>query len=207
MTTFHELLATNFTLWNQVYSRWLLEELFTFNWFIIVGSMVVIYVLLYLLIDRSRMREIFLYGSLLAVAFGYISGVGTDIDLWEYKTHLFPFLSSLFPFPYTFHPIIHMLAYQYASNWHSFMITNTIATAFFAFVAQPVYSWLDILWFKNWNYLYSFILSGTISFFARAVVLWMAKVEQHYAMNPKRNFLSPKLQPVMKHLNKNDEEK
>ncbi len=207
MDTFYEQLNTIFTLWNQIYSRWISEELFSSAWFAILGSMVVAYTLLYLLIDRKRMRELFFYGSLLSVAFGFIDVAGTTFGLWAYKTHFLPLIPALFPSTFTLHPIMYMIAYQYSPDWRTFTVNNTIATVFFAFVTQPLYIWAGILWFENWNYLYSFVLSGSISFFARAVVLWMAKVEQNHAPETSRISLSPKFQPAMKPLNKDDENK
>lgn len=205
MPTFYEIINTNITLWNLLYTHWIAEELFSSRWFITLGSMAIIYTLLYLLIDRKRMRELFFFGSLLSVGFGYADVIGTTMGLWAYKSHLLPFKPSLLPYTYTVHPIVHMFAYQYADNWRSFAVTNTVAAAFFAFIAQPFYAWVGILWLENWNYVYSFLIAGGISFFARAIVLWMAKVEQNHAPVTSRVSLSPKLIPAMKPLDKNED--
>jgi hypothetical protein len=167
--------------------------------------MILIYTALYLLIDRSRLRELLLYGSLLTVSFGYIDIAATDMGLWNYKVHFLPFKASLIPFTYTVHPIIHLFAYQYTSSWRSFIITNTLATAFFAFVAQPFYVWAHILWLGNWSYLYSFIMAGAVTFLARAVVIWLANIEQNHAPQHSRISLAPELQPAMKPFDRDNE--
>ncbi|MEG6584228.1 CBO0543 family protein [Dendrosporobacter sp. 1207_IL3150] len=205
MDNFYEIITTSKILWNLIYTRYISMELFSFRWFITVANMAIFYTLLYLIIDRSRLRELFFFGSLLSVGYGYVDTIGTTTALWAYKSHFLPFKPSLMPYSYTLHPIIHMFAYQYADNWRRFLITNTFATAFFAFVAQPFYAWVGILWLENWSYLYSFLIAWSISFVARAVVLWMARVEQNHAPRTSRLNLSPALQPAMKPIDKDNE--
>lgn len=205
MPTFGEISNMRNELWDLSFKHWLSEELFSPSWFIIVISMVMIYIVLVVLIDKSRLREIILFGSLLAVAFGYIDVVATNIGLWEYKTYFLPFTPSLFPFTYTMHPIIHLLIYQYTYSWRSFAIWNTLATGFFAFIAHPFYVWSQILWLGKWNYFYSFILGLIITTFVRAVVIWLANIEQKHVKEASRTSLMPKLQPALKLLHKDDE--
>lgn len=203
METFTEVVNSTANLWKMLYSHWILVELFSSGWFIIVASIVFIYTVLIIFIDKSRLRELFLYGSLLAVTFNFIEMVATNTGLVAYKTKLLPFMSTPFPFTYTIHPIVHMLAYQYTSDWRSFAVINTIVTAFFAFVALPFYVWAGIFWLGHWSYIYSFILAVVSSSLARAVVIWLANAEQKHATELNRISLSPKLQPAMKPLDEN----
>lgn len=204
MPTFTEVANETANLWSMVNSRWVSEELFSSGWFLIVVSMVLIYAVLVIFIDKSRLRELFFFGSLLSVSFGFIEMAATNIGLVAYKVKLLPFVSTPFPFTYTIHPIVHMLAYQYAPDWRSFAVTNTIATAFFAFVALPFYAWAGIFWLGHWSYIYSFILAAASSSLARAFVIWLANIEQKHATELKRISLSPKLQPAMKPLDEDD---
>lgn len=207
MPTFYESIDTIYRFWDITYNRWLFEELFSFSWFLIVGNMVLGYIILFTFIDRSRLRELLFYGSLLAVAFGYVNVLGTSRGVWEFKTHFLPLTPDLFPLAYTVHPILHLLIYQYTSSWKSFAIVDTLATAFFAFIVQPVYVWAGVLWLGGWNYFYSFITALGITFFARAVVIWLANIEQNHATQPSRTSLAPKLQPAMKMLDEDNKEK
>ena len=207
MDTFYEVVDSINTTWNIQYLRWLGEELFSSGWLVVIGTMAVSYAILLLLIDKSRIREIILYGALLAVSFGFIDVVGTNTGLWAYKTHFLPFNPSLFPFTYTVHPIAHLLVYQYTYSWQSFTIWNTIATAFFAFIAHPFYVWTNVLWLGKWNYVYSFIVGLVDTFFIRAIVIWLANIEQKHSTQKSRAALFPTLQPAMKQLDKDNEEK
>jgi len=207
LPTFDGITDIKMVLWDFVFTHWLSVELFSYSWFAIVGSMLVSYIIFISLIDKSRLRELLLYGSLLAVVFGHIDVIGTNTGLWEYKTHLMPFTPSLFPFSYTIHPIAHILEYQYTNSWRSFAIYNTLATILFAFVAQPFFIWLQVLWFGKWTSFYSFILGLAVTFFVRAVVIWLANIELKHTTESSRTFLMPKLQPAMKLFHKDDKKK
>lgn len=206
MSTFYESINLIYKLWDVTYNRWLSEELFSLSWFVILINTIGIYTILFVYIDKKRLREILLYGSFIAVSFGYIEIASTSIGLWEYKTHFLPFVSGIIPFTYT-HPIVHLLVYQYTNSWKTFSVANTIVSLFFAFVIQPFSVWIGILWLGGWTYLYSFIVTMGITFFARALVIWLTNIEQKHAIEPSRASLSPKLQPAMKLLDKDNEDR
>jgi len=205
MPTLTDILETQRILGNLLYSHWLSEELFSFSWFSIVIPIIIFSAMFVILVDKSRLRELILYGSLLAIAYSFIYPIATTMILWQFQINLIPYIQNLVPFAFIFHPILHIIAYQYASSWKSFAITNTIAAGLFAFVALPIYVWLKVFQAYNWNYLYSFILAWGISFIARAVVIWLANIEQRHSEQPSRASLSPTLQPAMKLLNQDDE--
>lgn len=206
MPTFEEINAVISMQHHLLYTRWLAVELFSIPWLIMAAIIVVAYIILVKCIDKSRLREIILYGSLLAVTFGYIDVAGTMFGLWEYKTHFMPLNPSLFPLSYTLHPIGHMFVYQFTTTWTSFLIWNTVATAFFAFVAQPMFVWAEVLWIGKWNYFLSFLLGAVSTTFVRAVVIWLANIELKHTTCTSRAALSPQLQPAMKMLENSDQE-
>jgi len=205
MSTLTSILETQRILGSLLYSHWLSEELFSFSWFSMAIPMVILAVLFVILVDKSRLRELILFGSILALSYSFVYSIAIPMTLWQFQSNLIPYDQNLIPFAFIFHPILHIFAYQYASSWKSFAITNTIAAALFAFVALPVYIWVKVAQFYNWNYLYSFILAWTISFMARAVTIWLASIEQRHSTQPSRAALSPTLQPAMKPLNQDDE--
>ncbi|HWR41722.1 CBO0543 family protein [Sporomusa sp.] len=204
---FYQGMQIIYQLWHHTYALWISKELFSFSWFVILISIIGIYTTMFIFIDRSRLREIIFYGSLLTVSFGFMDVVGTTMGFWAYKTHFLPLIPSLLPVSYTLHPILHLLGYQYTNSWKSFAIVNTLISLYFAFVAQPIYVWAGILWLGGWTYLYSFITTMGITFFARAVVIWLANIEQKHATQPSRESLFPKLQPALKQFDKEDDNK
>lgn len=198
MDTFFQLVSSAVTSSNFTYSRWVTEELFSISWLTIAATLLLACVLLVKLIDRSRLREILLFGSIFAFLCGYTDVIATEYGLWEYKTHIIPLKSSVFPFSYTMPPMFQTLAYQYGNSWRRFAVLNTIVAAFFAFVAHPFYVWTDVLWLGNWNYLYSFLYLMSVPLGVRAIVVWITNIELQHATNPRHTSLLPVLKPAMK---------
>ncbi|MDT8900779.1 CBO0543 family protein [Anaeroselena agilis] len=190
------------------YYHWVTKELFSPGWLIITIVLAIVCVLSIVLIDKSRLREIILFGFLLAFLFGYTDVIATEYGLWEYKTRVIPVKSSVFPFSYTMNPIFHVFAYQYSGDWRSFAALNTIVAALFAFVAHPLFVWADALWLGNWNYINSFIYLAAVPLGVRAFVIWLADVEAKHAAGSGRTSLFTALNPAMKLLgDENDREK
>lgn len=200
MDTFFQFVSSAVTSANFTYSRWVTEELLSIRWLTIIAILLLACILLVKLIDRSRLREIILFGSIFALLCGYTDVIATEYGLWEYKTHIIPLKSSMFPFSYTMPPMFHMLAYQYSNSWRRFAVLNTMVAAFFAFIAHPFYVWTDVLWLGNWNYLYSFLYLTSVPLGVRAIVMWITKLEQQPAAEAKTS-LFPALQPAMKPTN------
>lgn len=198
MDTFYQLVNAEIMAANISYSRWVSEELFSPSWAIITATLALSCVLLFILIDRSRLREVLLFGLLLAFLFGYTDVIATEYGLWEYKTRVMPVKSSAFPFSYTMNPIFHVFAYQFGNTWRSFALLNTIAAVFFAFIAHPFYVWADILWLGNWNYFYSLIYLSAVPLGVRVFVLWLINIEQQHAPENRRTSLLTTLRPAMK---------
>ncbi|MCC5467940.1 hypothetical protein [Pelosinus baikalensis] len=89
MSTYEGIANTRLTLWNQFFPHWLSVEFFSSSWFVIVLSMILLYAILIMLIDKSRLREMLFYGSLLAVSIGYIDTIGTTMGwIWTGSAHL-----------------------------------------------------------------------------------------------------------------------
>lgn len=169
--------------------------------------MIVAYILLVKYIDRSRLFEILLYGSLLAVSYGFLDVTGTTVGWWAYETRFVPLIPSLFPITYTLHPILNMAVYQLTFSWRSFLIWNTILTAFFAYVGLPIFVWLHILHLGNWNYTYSFIVALGTSTLAKAVIVWLIGLQEKGKQESQSESypLNSLFQPATKPLEKDDE--
>lgn len=180
------------------YYRWVTVEFFSPSWLLLAATLAATGVALLVLIDRSRLREILLFGFLLAFLFGYTDTIATEYGLWEHKIRIVPVQASVFPFSHTMNPVFHMFAYQYGRTWRVFALLNTAAAAFFAFVAHPLYVWADVLWLGNWNHLYSFAYLVAVPLGVRAFVIWLVEVELRHATRAGRNAVSAALNPAMK---------
>lgn len=193
-------------LWDQSYQRWISEELFSFGWFFNIIFLALLYTVWILVVDKKRLREILLFGALMAVVGGFVDVVGVSIGLWEYRTRLLPFSPALFPFDYTVIPIFFMLALQYTSTWRNYFIGSALATAAFSFIVLPVYVAVGITQHHNFNYVISFILTYTTGIVVKFVYDWITKVELQTAPDKRHNIFL-KARPAQKPLLERRKEK
>ncbi|SPF41251.1 conserved membrane hypothetical protein [Candidatus Desulfosporosinus infrequens] len=164
---------------NQSYQHWVSQELFSFGWFLTIIVLAVVYTIWLKLVDKSKLRDLLLLGSLCAVGFlitdiVFLSFFGTV----EFKIRLFPFDPPIFLVSVTKAPIVYMLVQQYTSSWKGYLLWASIGAAVLAFVLLPIYSLLGILQLHNWNYFYQFLLILTGGILARAALLWITGIEQ-----------------------------
>ena len=117
------------------YQHWISEELFSFNWFVLIIVEIVVYIIWLKLLDKSKASQLLLLGSLAAV--GYIL---SNIVLYnfygfvEFKIALTPFEPPLFTVAATIAPVVIMIVQQYTSSWKSYILWTAIGMAFIAFV-------------------------------------------------------------------------
>ncbi|MDT8900160.1 CBO0543 family protein [Anaeroselena agilis] len=188
------------------YRHWLAEEVFTYQWFLIVGVLLCVYVAWLLALDKSRVRDIILLGSLCAVAYGVLEIVlaGT-LGFWQYAISLVPFRPSLLVVNLSLAPVAHMLALQYSSSWKGFGARAALLTGAISFVLLPVYVSVGIIVFHNgWNYVYHFLTLLSVGLVARGLVAWFAAVEARHGTSPRRFW---RLQPSAAKLVDDEEEK
>jgi hypothetical protein len=111
--------------------RWASNEVFSYQWFIILGILIVSYVVWLKLVDRRRGTELLLLGALMAVAKAItIILISNVLGLLHYNVRLFPLISEIFATCVTLSPIIVMLVQQYTHSWKSFIIWDAIGFAF-----------------------------------------------------------------------------
>lgn len=181
----------------QSYQQWISTELFSFNWFVIMGMLAIFYTVWIKLVDTSRLSKILLLGSLSAVGF-----LIADIILMgyfgvaQYKVSPLPVEPPIFIVSVTKAPILYMLVYQYTSSWKSYALWASIGTAVLSFGLFPLYSLLGIFQLHHWNYFYQFLLMFTGGMIARALLLWVISLEQGHPAFSRVSSPFPGLQPV-----------
>lgn len=165
MTTLEQISATKIILWNQLYTSWITEELFSFPWWFSVLFLAGAYIIWWKLLDKSRLIELLLFGSLLAVMSAIIDTLADNLTLWQYKVRIFPFTPAFFPFHLTLAPISLMIVYQYTNNWYRYLIGTLFAAVIYCFGIAPLFVAIGEVELLKWNHGYTFI-----TFLARAVI-------------------------------------
>lgn len=163
--------------WHESYKHWISQELFSFPWFFNIAFLAILYIVWVKIVDKKRLRELLLFGALLAVASVLIDTIAVTIGLWEYNISLFPISPAPFPFDFTVIPISFMFVSQYTSTWRTYLIGALFAAGVFSFVLEPVYVLLGIKIFHKFNYFYMFVLVFVVTIAIKAIFNWIVSIE------------------------------
>lgn len=174
------LYETSRLLANQSYQQWVSNELFSFGWFFTMGVLAIIYIVWLKLVDKSRLSQLLLLGSLSSI--GFVIGGAALIQLLglsEYKIRPLPFNPPLFDLAITVAPITFMLVAQYTTSCKSYALWAGIGMAVIAFGILPLYSQIGIYQLHNWNYFYQFLYMLTDGIIARAILIGVISIEKN----------------------------
>ncbi len=167
--------------------HWLDEEVFSFGWFLMVAILIVAYVVWLKLLDKRRATELLLIGSLEAVAKSINSIVlGGLLGLAHYNVKLLPINPNVFISSITLSPIIIMLADQYCHSWKGFIVRMAIGNAALNFIIFPIYDYVGILEFYNWNVFFHFLVLLVISLIVRLAFLWIMGTQERHTLAPEK---------------------
>ena len=168
-TNWDEIISLHRQLRNMLMEYWMAETVFSFNWWFLLFTTTVFFVVWLIVLDKKRIIEIASFGLLVGTAAFVLDMIGISLVLWSYPDRLIPLMTPIVEI-HKFHlPIIYMIIYQYYNTWKSFLIALTIASFIFAFVLEPVTVWLGIYEIYQWKYIYSF----PIYIFGGVVLRWL----------------------------------
>ncbi|MFZ5986951.1 MAG: CBO0543 family protein [Bacillota bacterium] len=157
------------------FEHWISYELLRWQWWLSIVLLVVPLFVWWKLVDKKRILEIAVYGLIVNTAASFLDVIGYEFALWEYPIKVLPNLPKLFPVDFIIIPVSYMLIYQYFPDWKYFIISNTILSAFFSFIAEPLLTVVDIYRLIHWSYLYSFPIYIIISVLCRLIAEKIAK--------------------------------
>ena len=161
--------------------RWLSDEVFSLGWFLMLGVLIVFYAVWLKLLDRRRVVELLLLGSLIAVVKSLNSVfLGQTLGLADYPVRLVPVHSNIFITSMTISPIIAMLAQQYSKTWGGYMLRTGIGYALLCFGIFPLYVLVGALKFYNWNVLYHFLVLFVLAQIVRCAFLWIVGIQERH---------------------------
>lgn len=164
--------------------QWVSNEFLSFQWFLLLGVLIVVYTIWLRLLDKKRAIQLLLFGSLASVL--YHLNVMFLIELLgyvEYTYRLTPISDPPFISGITIIPITLMLVQQYTSSWKSYILWSGIGIAFICFGIFQVYTLVGIMQLHNWNLFYHFLVLFGISIGVRFVFLWIAGTEKRNTSN------------------------
>ncbi|MHB8124843.1 MAG: hypothetical protein ACYDEJ_04220 [Desulfitobacteriaceae bacterium] len=180
MVTLEMIHQARTTLHNLVLTKWLTEDVFSTRWWGMIAFNLFSYVLCLSLINKRRLRNILLFGSLTSVGMLAFEAIGVSFVLWYCSTPIMPIVPCIFASSITILPLNYMLVYQYTSSWKQFTIWNALVAGVFALVIDPILVHFKIFEINNWRYIYTLLAVFFIASLARAVTLWIIGIEEKH---------------------------
>ncbi|OIJ22432.1 hypothetical protein BKP45_07300 [Anaerobacillus alkalidiazotrophicus] len=158
---------------------WLNENLFTFPWWFLLITMILFWVIWWIIVDKSKLMEILLYGIMATVIVILLDVIGVSLMLWGYPNMLTPLIPPIFAIDVGHLPVLYMALYQYFPSWKSFLAAMIIAAFVFAFIFEPFTVWLGIYELNNWKYIYSFPIYILIGVFLKWLLIKVKCLESY----------------------------
>jgi hypothetical protein len=153
------------------------SELFSPAWLGIIAFILLSYYICFRLLDKRRLTQLLLYGSLMTVSMTVIDIFGTQFGFWTFLTRVMPIVPSVLFFDYTIIPLYYMLVYQYSSTWRSFAAWNAVLAGIISFIFFPLLTALKLFKLYNWRYIYFFPLIYILAFICIGVVWGIVSVQ------------------------------
>ena len=135
---------------------WTQEVVFTYQWWIIVFTLITPFFLWWRWVDRTRIIEISMVGLLSSLIAFILDQIGSSLGYWTYRytlTHLERDLWAVADFSII--PFFYMMIYQWFPKWKTYILGTMIFALFAAFVAETIFQWLDIYIMLKWKHIYS----------------------------------------------------
>jgi hypothetical protein len=151
--------------------NWLNNELFSWNWWVLVGFILIPLIIWIKVVDRKRMLEYLLVWTLVIISTSYLDAVGADLKFWTYPVQFLPITPRAIPFDIFMVGITYMLLYQYFSSWKTYIIALVIMASTFAFIGEPFSHLLNLVYYIKWKYYYSFIFYIVLGITVRVIVI------------------------------------
>jgi hypothetical protein len=154
----------------QDINNWLNNELFTWNWWVLVAFIVIPSIIWIRVVDRKRILEILLFGTLVIILTSFLDAIGVDLMFWVYPVQFIPLTPRSLPFDVFMVAITYMLLYQFFIKWKSYINALVIMAFTFAFIGEPISKYLNLVYYIKWKYHYSFLYYIVLGISIKALV-------------------------------------
>ncbi|MCY9660153.1 hypothetical protein P5G65_03715 [Paenibacillus chondroitinus] len=152
------------------FDYWLHQDVFSFQWWVIVIVNLVVFVLLLIAMDRKRTLSTVLAFMTAFIIVGAVDQIGKFFDLWRYPHQLIPFTENLNAVDFFVVPCIFAYLYQRFSSWKSFLIAGIVASLVISFIGEPIFVSLGMYQLMRWSYWQSFIVLVPIAILIKGFV-------------------------------------
>lgn len=134
--------------------NWQRTDLFTWQWWFILATFLIPWVVFCFIADRKQLPKLLLYGTFLMLLIITLDLTGFELGLWYYPVKLLPVGPLTAYIDISPLPIIYMLEYQFFPRWKHFIMVS-IGTGFvFSFCFEPITIALGLYIPVRWEHHY-----------------------------------------------------
>lgn len=151
--------------------EWLQSDVFRTRWWILIAAIIVIWIIWWIKLDKSRFMEIGLFVVLSIILFMGVHEYGEELTLWDYPTDIIPVFPPLSSINLVCLPLIYSLVYQHFSQKKGFLLADLVTSAAICFIFEPLLAWAKFYQLLHWNYFFNFLIYIMITLFVRTVVV------------------------------------
>jgi hypothetical protein len=136
------------------FTEWMQNDVFHLRWWFLFVLVIASLYFWCKIVDKSRLREIILYMSIIIILTLVLDELGEELTLWDYPYDLFPLFPPLFSVDLASLPIIYSLIYQYFRTWKSFIISSIVMAVIFCFILEPLLVLTGVYQMLKWKSYY-----------------------------------------------------
>ena len=155
---------THMVFTQQRIEYWLQNNLFTWQWWLLIALLILPVFLWWKVVDKKRLLSIVTMGLMVTVTSNWMDQVGSELGWWYYPYHVVPFSSQFIPVNYSLMPIGYMLLYQNYPRWPAFIAISAITAAVLTWLFEPLFSWFGMYHLVFWKFSFSFPFYVLIAF-------------------------------------------
>ena len=134
--------------------NWFGTDLFAWQWWFILATFVIPWIIFYYIGDRKQLPKLLLYGTLLMLLIITLDLSGFEFGLWYYPFKLLPLGPLTAYIDVSPLPIIYMLEYQYFPQWQKFVTVSILTGFVFSFCFEPILIALGLYIPVRWEHHY-----------------------------------------------------
>lgn len=146
------------------------SHLFSANWWILLFTLILPWVIWWFFVQKERLFEILTYALLVIVIGTTLDTYGVKLGWWGYSTKLFYLNPGLIAGDWSLPPVVKSLSYQYFPDWLRYIAAQIILGSLFAFVGEPTMHARGVYLIYNWSYLKSFLIYLPVAFIAKLIM-------------------------------------
>ncbi|WP_456276418.1 CBO0543 family protein [Bacillus sp. AK128] len=157
---------------------WYNNEFLTWNWWLLLGILIVPWIVYIVLCKRSRIVSTMLVGMIVALVTMLFDVTGSDYGFWGYPVELVRPGPGAFAFDLGMVPVVIMLIFQFFPLRKEYGVALVVMALVFSFIGEPLSHKFELIIYYKWKYIYSFCYYILIGVSVKTFTDKLLKIEE-----------------------------